>query len=112
MEDLPQVLPDAEATLYDFNTGAELATGHARIEFIEHTDRLRMRRNLFEGTFIPASEEGTEALRRQLLVGLSQGAPAMSMHVEHEGETWVFVVKLEMGDLGFPFAGRAEPKRA
>jgi hypothetical protein len=33
------------------------------------------------------------------------------MHVEFEGDTWVFVVKLELDDLAFPFTGRAEPKR-
>ena len=111
MEDLPEVLADVEAIIYDFNTGEELASGHANINFVPHTDRLRMRRQLFEGAFVPASEEGSDGLRRRLLTGLSQGAPAMSMHVEFAGDTWVFVVKLELDDLAFPFSGRAEPKR-
>lgn len=111
MEDLPEVLADVEAIIYDFNTGAELAAGHANINFIPHTDRLRMRRQLFEGVFVPGSEDGADTLKQQLFSGLSQGAPAMSMHVEFAGETWVFVVKLELDDLAFPFSGRAEPKR-
>jgi hypothetical protein len=111
MEDLPEVLQDVEVVVYDFNTGEELASGHANINFVPHTDRLRMRRQLFEGVFVPAAEEGGEGLRRHLLTGLSQGAPAMSMHVEFEGDTWVFVVKLDLDDLAFPFTGRAEPKR-
>ncbi|MCE5241410.1 hypothetical protein LLH23_23340 [bacterium] len=111
MEDLPEVLSDVPAVLYDFNTGGELASGHANITFVPHTDRLRVRRQLFEGTFVPDPDQDVEDLRRQLLTGLSQGAPAMSMQVDFADETWVFVVKLEMGDLAFPFTGRAEPKR-
>jgi hypothetical protein len=110
MDDLPEVLGDVEATIYDFSTGEELAAGHANITFTPHTDRLRVKRQLFEGIFVPAGD-GADALRQQLLRGLSQGAPAMSLHVEYEGDTWVFVVKLELDELAFPFAGRAEPKR-
>jgi len=111
MEDLPESLADVAAVVYDFNTGAELATGHANVEFVPHTDRLRVRRQLFEGVFVPETEEGLAALKQRLFAGLSQGAPAMSLHVEYEGETWVFVVKLELGDLAFEFSGRAEPTR-
>jgi hypothetical protein len=111
MRDLPDVLQEIQAVVYDFNTGEELAGGFANIKFVVHTDRLRVMRNLFEGMFVPATAEGAQALRRKLFMGLSQGAPALSMHVEHEGETWVFVVKFEVDEIAFPFAGRAEPKR-
>jgi len=108
MEDLPEVLNDVATTVHDFNTGEQLASGHANITFVPHEDRLRVRRQLFEGVFVPDSEEG---LRQRLLMGLSQGAPAMSLYVDYAGETWVFVAKLELGELSYPFSGRAEPKR-
>lgn len=111
MEDLPESIADAAAVVYDFNTGEELASGHVNITFVPHTDRLRVRRQLFEGVFVPAAESDTDALKQRLFAGLSQGAPAMSLHVEFEGETWAFVVKLELGDLAFDFSGRAEPTR-
>jgi len=111
MRDLPDVLQEIEAVVYDFNTGEELAGGFAHLKFITHTDRLRMMRHLFEGTFVPATDEGAQTLRRKLFMGLSQGAPALSMQVEYEGETWAFVVKFEVDEIAFPFSGRAEPKR-
>ena len=111
MRDLPDELRDVEAVVYDFNTGEELAGGHANVTFVPHTDRLRTMRTLFEGVFVPGSEEDGEVLRRKLFMGLSQGAPALSMHMDYEGETWVFVVKFELEEIAFPFAGRMEPKR-
>lgn len=111
MRDLPDALKEAPVVVYDFNTGEELAEGFADVAFIAHTDRLRVMRSLFEGHFIASTEEGAQNLRRRLFMGLSQGAPAMSMHVEYGGETWVFVVKFELDEVTFPFAGRAEPKR-
>jgi hypothetical protein len=111
MEDLPEALADVATTVHDFNTGEQLAAGHANITFVPHTDRLRVRRQLFEGTFVPDAEADAEALRQHLLRGLSQGAPALSLYVDYAGETWVFVAKLELGDLSFPLSGRAEPKR-
>lgn len=111
MRELPDELRDVEAVVYDFNTGEELAEGHVNVTFVPHTDRLRVMRHLFEGTFVPGSEEGGEVLRRKLFTGLSQGAPALSLHVEYEGDTWVFVVKFELAELALPFSGRAEPKR-
>lgn len=109
--DLPDELSEVAVVVYDFNTGEELAEGYANIQFVPHTDRLRVRRNLFEGHFLPATEEGGEALRRRLLTGLSEGAPAMTMQVEYGGETWAFVVKFELDDLTYGFSGRAEPRR-
>lgn len=109
--DLPDELTEVPVVVSDFSTGEQLAEGFANIQFVPHTDRLRVRRNLFEGQFIPSTDEGGEALRRRLLTGLSEGAPAMTMHVEYGGETWAFVVKFELDDLTWSFAGRAEPRR-
>lgn len=111
MRDLPNSLEEAQVTVYDFNTGEELAAGFANVRFLEHSDKLRVMRNLFEGHFTPSTEEEGQNLRRRLFTGLSQGAPAMSMHLEYGGETWVFVVKFQLEDVSFPFTGRAEPQR-
>ena len=108
--DLPSVLRDMSCTVHDFNTTEELASGHCDIKFVEHTDRLRVRRQLFEGRFVPATEEETEALKQHLIARLSLGAPAHLLYLDYGGRTYVFTVKFELGDLAFPFTGRAEPK--
>jgi len=108
--DLPSIFQDVSCTVHDFNTSEELASGRCDIKFIEHTDRLRVRRHLFEGLFVPASEAETEALKQHLIARLSLGAPAHLIYLDHGGQTYAFTVKFELGDLAFPFTGRAEPK--
>lgn len=111
MADLPIDLKDVEATLFDFNTGEQLAAGRADITFTRETDRLRVKRNLFEGEFRPSSADEMDYVEKRLIAALSQGAPAMTLWVEYGGETWSFVVKLSLFTVtGFPFTGRAEPK--
>ncbi|MEN6549071.1 MAG: hypothetical protein ABFE07_23745 [Armatimonadia bacterium] len=111
MADLPVELRDVEATLFDFNTGEQLAAGRADVTFTRETDRLRVQRNLFEGEFRPASADELDYVEKRLLAALSQGAPAMTLWVEYGGETWAFVVKLSLfSETAFPFTGRAEPK--
>jgi hypothetical protein len=110
MSELPDILQDVAATLYDFNTEEQLAEGKADITFNRETDRLRVRRQLFEGEFRPNSTEEAEYVQQRLIAAISLGAPAMSLHVEYGGRIYVFIVKLELGDTAFPLTGRAEPK--
>lgn len=110
MSDLPDVLQEAEAYLYDFNTGEFLAEGLCNVIFTRQADPLRVKRSLFEGEFHPATAEGAEALRQHLLVGVSVGSPALQMHVDYERNTYVFTIKLGLQNNSFPFTGRAEPK--
>lgn len=111
MSELPDVLREMEAYVYDFNTGELLAQGLANVTFTRERDPLRVKRNLFEGEFYPGTEEEIEGLKRRLIAGLSVGAPAMSMQIDYEGETYVFTIKFELGELCFPFTGRAEPTK-
>jgi len=109
--DLPDELHHVPATIHDFTTGELLASGNASIRFVPHTDKLRVRRQLFEGEFQPENAAEAQALRQRLILGLSQGAPAMNMYIQYKDEVWAFVVKLQMGEAIFPFTGRAEPTR-
>ena len=110
MSDLPDELVNVEAWVSDFSTDEFLAEGLADITFTRQTDRLRVMRNLFEGTFRPTHPEEAEALKRRLIAGMSQGTPAMSMQVDTGGQTWVFIAKFTLQEGSFPFSGRAEPK--
>jgi len=108
--DLPDVLQDAEAYVSDFNTDEFLGQGTIDVTFNRKVDRMRVMRNLFEGVFRPADAEVADAIRRKLVAGTSMGAPAMSMQVDHDGQTYVFIVKFALEGDGFTFTGRAEPK--
>lgn len=110
MSELPDIVQDAVATLYDFNTEEQLAEGHADITFNRQVDRLRAKRHLFQGEFRPNSMAETEYLQQRLIAAVSLGTPAMSMHLEYDGRIYIIIVKLELGDLAFPLTGRAEPK--
>lgn len=110
MTDLPDVLQGAEAYVSDFNTDEFLGQGTIDVTFNRKVDRLQVKRNLFEGVFHPAAASDAEGLRQKLIAGLSMGAPAMSMQVDHDGRTYVFIVKFQLDGDGFTFTGRAEPK--
>lgn len=110
MNDLPDVLLHADAYVSDFNTDEFLGQGTIDVTFNRKVDRLQVKRNLFEGTFRPAGASDAEGIRRKLVAGVSMGAPAMSMQVDHEGQTYVFIVKFALAGNGFTFTGRAEPK--
>ena len=104
------MLRDAEAVVNDFNTGEQLASGRADLQFVEHTDRLRVMRNRFEGEFHPATPAELEALKEDLIARFSSGAPAYIMLIPYEGRTYSFTVKFELGEEALPFTGRADPK--
>lgn len=111
MNDLPDVLLHTEAYVSDFNTDEFLGQGIIDVTFNRKVDRLQVKRNLFEGVFRPAGATDAEAIRRKLVAAVSLGAPAMSMQVDHDGQTYVFIVKFALKGDGFTFTGRAEPKQ-
>ena len=108
--ELPQVANNIPATVYDFSTGEQLASGRCSVKFLEHTDRLRVMRNRFEGYFRTASQDDADRLNAHLIRMISQGAPAHQMIVEYEDKRYSLTVKFELG-VGtlFSFSGRAEP---
>jgi len=110
MTDLPDILENAEAYVSDFNTDEFLGAGTIDVTFNRKVDRLQVKRNLFEGVFRPADAAAAEAIRGKLVAAVSMGAPAMSMQVDHDGQTYVFIVKFALAGNGFTFTGRAEPK--
>lgn len=110
MNDLPDMLLHTEAYVSDFNTDEFLAQGTIDVTFNRKVDRLQVKRNLFEGVFRPDNSAGAEAIRRKLVAGVSMGAPAMSMQVDYEGQTYVFIVKFALVGSELKFTGRAEPK--
>ena len=111
MNDLPDVLLHTEAYVSDFNTDEFLGQGTIDVTFNRKVDRLQVKRNLFEGVFRPSGSSDAEAIRRKLITGVSLGAPAMSMQVDHDGQTYVFIVKFALEGGKFTFTGRAEPKQ-
>lgn len=110
MSDLPDVLQNAEAYVSDFNTDEFLGQGTIDVTFNRKVDRIQVKRNLFEGTFRPATADVAETIKRKLIAGMSMGAPAMSMQVDYNGQTYVFIVKFAFDGGSFTFTGRAEPK--
>ena len=110
--DFPQELSDAPCTVQDFNSGETIASGRMDVEFVPHTDRLRVRRFLFRGEFRPETLGDRTALEQALVSGFSAGAAAHNIEVEPGGQTWVLTVKFEAGDGAFAFTGRKDPKPA
>lgn len=110
MTDLPDVLQNAEAYVSDFNTDEFLGQGTIDVTFNRKVDRVQVKRNLFEGVFRPATADVADTLKRKLIASVSMGAPAMSMQVDYNGQTYVFIVKFALEGDAFSFTGRAEPK--
>ena len=110
MSDLPDVLQNVEAYVSDFNTDEFLGQGTIDVTFNRQVDRLRVKRNLFEGTFRPAAAQDFETLKARLIANISLGAPALSMQVDYGDQTYVLIVKFALEGDHFTFTGRAEPK--
>jgi hypothetical protein len=110
MSDLPDVLQNAEAYVSDFNTDEFLGQGTIDVTFDRKVDKVRVKRNLFEGVFRPATAQVAMTLRDKLVQNVSIGAPAMSMQVDYGDQTYVFIVKFALEGNEFTFTGRAEPK--
>ncbi len=110
--DFPDQLSDVPCTVRDFNSDDIIASGHMDLQFVPHTDRLRTMRVKFRGDFRPAGPEHQAALESALIAGFATGAAAQKIEVEHGERTWVLVVKLVVGDDGFTFTGRNDPKPA
>jgi hypothetical protein len=108
--DLPQSLTDVECYVNDFNTGADLGSGRCDLNFIEHTDRLRLQRALFAGEYHPASPEDFDKLKAHVVAAFSSGVASHLLYLDVGDRTYAFTVRFELGDDVFPFSGRAEPR--
>ncbi len=109
--ELPGIINNVKAVVHDFNSGAEVAVGRCSIKFIDQSDRLRVMRNRFEGHFRAATQGDADNLNSHLIRATSTGTPSHTMMVDHEGRTYSFTVKFEMGEgTLFAFSGRSEPR--
>lgn len=110
--DLPTIINKAPARVCNALSGDEVVCGKADIEFLEHTDTIRVMRNRFEGLFYPETEEEGDLLKADILAQYSSGSPGYQLFFDHDDRSYVLTVKFEIGDIAFPFSGRSEPRPA